>query len=163
LEQLVEKAVQATREFGPGAAVAPAEKRRGHKSRPTVMVVDDVSDARMILSVYLSKTGYQVVTAASAEDCLAKLRYHDVDAIVLDARMPGADARHVCRVLAEDPAFAGKRRVPVIVYTGYPDEYGREEVLSWGAADYVIKGGDMLPLITALIRHTQQASVEQRL
>ncbi|RMF22170.1 MAG: response regulator [Deltaproteobacteria bacterium] len=154
IEQLVEKAVSATREFAPGAVLSTS--RPGwRKTHPTVLVVDDVPDARMILSVYLSKTGYQVVTAASAEDCLAKLLHHDVDAIVLDVRMPGADGRHVCQVLAEDPAYAGKKDTPVIVYTGYPEEYGREEVLGWGASDYVVKGGDMLPLITALVRHTQ--------
>ncbi len=160
IEQLVEKAVSATREFAPGAVLETA-KPEWRKAHPTVLVVDDVPDARMILSVYLSKTGYQVVTAASAEDCLAKLLHHDVDAIVLDVRMPGADGRHVCRVLAEDPAYVGKRGTPIIVYTGYPEEYGREEVLAWGASDYVVKGGDMLPLITALVRHTQPFA-EQR-
>ncbi len=138
-------------EAAPG--LGPSQVHPG-KPHPTVLVVDDVADARMILSVYLSKTGYQVVTASSAEDCLAKLRHHDVDAIVLDARMPGGDGRHVCRVLAEDPDFEMKKNTPVIVYTGHPQEFSRDEVVAWGASDYVVKGGDMLPLISALVRYT---------
>ncbi len=125
------------------------------KEHPTVMVVDSGVDARTILSMYLSRTGFQVVTAASAEDCLAKLRYHDVDAIVLDAALPGADGGHVCRVLRNEEAYASKRATPVIVYTGYPDEYTRKLVAQWRADDYVVKGGDMLPLMTSLIRYTR--------
>jgi len=155
LASLVERAVSATRDFPPGATVAPHHGQDRLRSRASVMVVDDVADARLVLSLYLSKTGYQVVTAASAEDCLAKLLHHDVDAVILDARLPGADAGHVLRVMAEDPAYASKRGLPVIVYTGYPEEFPREKVLAWGAADYVVKSGDLLPLVSSLVRLTE--------
>jgi two-component system alkaline phosphatase synthesis response regulator PhoP len=122
-----------------------------------VLVVDDAPDALTVLSIFLSKTGYQVVTATSAEDCLAKLRHHRIDAVVLDAKMPGADGGHVCRVLREDPSYASRRHVPVIVYTGYPDDFPDSVRDEWHADDYVVKGGDMLPLITALVRHTTAA------
>ncbi len=151
LEELVEREVRLQQEFTPGAPV-----RTGRRTRPSVMVVDDLPDARKILSIYLSRTGYQVVTASGAEDCLAKLRHHDVDAVILDASMPGGGGAQVCRSLREDEMFAAKRHIPVIVYTGYPDDYPPSVVDAWGATDYVVKGGDMLPLITALVRHTKE-------
>ncbi len=147
-------------EIEPGATGARSAQTAdvGHlvpgKARPTVMVVDDATDARTILSLYLSRTGFQVVTAASAEDCLAKLRHHAVDAIVLDASLPGADGGHVCRVLRSESDFESKRRTPVIIYTGYPDEYTRTLANQWKADDYVVKGGDMLALMSSLLRHT---------
>ena len=150
IERLVEREVRLLHDFRPDAA----DGVRGRKSRPTVLVVDDAADALTVLSIYLSKTGYQVVTATSAEDALAKLRHHDVDAVVLDAKMPGADGSHLCRVLHDDPGYAGKRELPIIVYTGYPEDFPPEVRAEWQAADYVVKGGDMLPLITALVRHT---------
>ena len=148
LAELVEREVRTRREFTEGAVQSGA---LGH---PTIMVVDDSADARTILSIYLSRAGYNVVAATSAEDCLARLRHHSVDAIVLDARMPGADGSHVCRMLQEDVGLARFRDLPVIVYTAYPDEYPRAVVEKWGATEYLVKGGDMLPLITALVRHT---------
>lgn len=151
LEELVEREVRLQQEFSPGA---PA--KRGHGGRPSVMVVDDLPDARQILSIYLSRTGYHVVTASGAEDCLAKLRHHRVDAVVLDASMPGGGGAQVCRTLREDPLFAEKRDLPVVIYTAYPDEHPPSVVEAWGATDYVVKGGDMLPLITALVRHTKE-------
>ena len=152
LEKLVERDVSLRRDFRakPGDSVRPA------KAHPTVMVVDDAPDALTVLSIYLSKTGYQVVTATSAEDCLAKLRHHAIDAIVLDAKLSGASGEHVCRVLREDPAYAHRRDVPVIVYTGYPDDFPAEVRDEWKADDYVVKGGDMLPLMRALVRHTSR-------
>jgi CheY-like chemotaxis protein len=151
LEELVEREVRLQQDFTPGAPTI--EGRRG---RPSVMVVDDLPDARKILSIYLSRTGYQVVTASSAEDCLAKLRHHEVHAVVLDASMPGGGGAQVCRTLRQDPSYLAKRDLPVIVYTAYPDDYPPSVVETWGATDYVVKGGDMLPLITALVRHTKE-------
>ncbi|MFP6599515.1 MAG: response regulator [Deltaproteobacteria bacterium] len=132
------------------------------KSHPTVLVVDDLAEARTLLSIYLSKTGYQVVTASSAEDCLAKLLYHQVDAIVLDAELSGADGGHVLRVIREEDRYTAMRGIPVIIYTAYPDRVGREQAGRWGATEYVVKGGDMLPLMSALIRHTSATGAGAR-
>ncbi len=148
LADLVEREVRTRREFTEGAV------QTGALGHPTIMVVDDSADARTILSIYLSRAGYNVVAAHSAEDCLARLRHHAVDAIVLDARMPGADGGHVCRMLREDAGLSRLRDLPVIVYTAYPDQYPKAVAEKWGATEYLVKGGDMLPLITALVRHT---------
>jgi CheY-like chemotaxis protein len=149
LEDLVEREIQLQHEFSPGASV----ERQGRVGRATVMVVDDSVDARTILSIYLSRTGYQVVTAASAEDCLAKLRHHTVDAIVLDATMPGGGAEHFLRVVHSDPAYRDRASVPVIIYTAHPETMSRDRARQLGAADYLVKGGDLLPLLTTLVRH----------
>jgi CheY-like chemotaxis protein len=149
LEKLVERDVQLRRDF-----TSPTDAIRPARAHPTVLVIDDSPDTLKLLSIYLSRTGFQVVTACSAEDGLAKLRHHAIDALVLDAKMPGANGGHVCRVLQEDPAYAARRHVPVIVYTGCPEEFPSEVRARWRADEYVVKGGDMLPLITALVRHT---------
>lgn len=149
LESLVEREIKLQHEFAPGA-----QGRAGMRSgRATVMVVDDSADARTVLSIYLSRTGYQVVTASSAEDCLAKLRHHNIDAVVLDATMPGGGGEHFLRVLHGEQAYRDRAGIPVIVYTAHPETLSRERARDLGAADYLIKGGDMLPLLTTLVRH----------
>lgn len=149
LEDLVEREIKLQHEFSPGAAMEKA----GRIGRATVMVVDDSADARTILSIYLSRTGYQVVTASSAEDCLAKLRHHTIDAIVLDATMPGGGAEHFLRIVHSDPAYRERARIPVIIYTAHPESMTRERAHQLGATDYLVKGGDLLPLLTTLVRH----------
>ncbi len=65
--------------------------------------------------------------------------------------------------MRQDPAYADKRDVPLIVYTAYPEEFPERMVRDWGADEYVVKGGDMLPLITALVRRVRpQPQVEAR-
>jgi CheY-like chemotaxis protein len=150
LEDLVEREIKLQHEFSPGAE--GTSERTARPGRSTVMVVDDSADARTILSIYLSRTGYQVVTAASAEDCLAKLRHHRVDAVVLDATMPGGGGEHVLRVLASS-AVPGQKAPAIIVYTAHPEILGRDKARQLGASDYLVKGGDLLPLLTALVRH----------
>ncbi|MFQ5478077.1 MAG: PleD family two-component system response regulator [Candidatus Binatia bacterium] len=141
-----------------GVVEGNAAQVRRSKGRRSVMIVDDSPDARTILSIFLSKTGYQVVTAASAEDCLSKLLHHDVDAVILDPNMPGADGGHVCRVIREDPAFENRRNVTVIVYSADRYRFDREKAMGWGADDYVVKGGDMLPLLSSLMRHCDSSA-----
>jgi chemotaxis family two-component system response regulator PixH len=150
LEDLVEREIKLQHEFSPGAQ--GAAERAPRPGRSTVMVVDDSADARTILSIYLSRTGYQVVTAASAEDCLAKLRHHRVDAVVLDATMPGGGGEHVLRVLSSG-LVPGQKAPAIIVYTAHPEILDRDKARQLGASDYLVKGGDLLPLLTALVRH----------
>ncbi len=141
-------------------AVMGGRVRQRSRSRRNVLVVDSSPDARTVLSIYLSRTGYQVVTASSAEDCLSKLCYHDVDAVVLEPDMPGADGGHVCRIIRTDPAFKAHSRVPIIIYTSKPQKFDRNTADQWQASDYVVKGGDMLPLVSALLQCCEAAEAE---
>jgi len=157
LAELVEREFSLKREFRAGGVLGPSSPEFGG-GRPTVMIVDDSADARTILSMFLSKTGFHVVSAISAEDCLAKLRHHHIDALILDASMPGANGGYVCRTLRHDGTYSDLRDLPIIVYTAYPDDYSRDTVRSWGADEYVVKGGDLVPLVNALLRHTRSRS-----
>lgn len=74
--------------------------------------------------------------------------------------MPGADGGHVCRIIRTDPAFKAHSQVPVIIYTSNPQKFDRRIAEQWQANDYVVKGGDMLPLVSALLR-TCDAAVDQ--
>ncbi|HIF64824.1 MAG TPA: response regulator [Deltaproteobacteria bacterium] len=141
-------------------AVMGGRVRQRSRSRRNVLVVDSSADARTVLSIYLSRTGYQVVTASSAEDCLSKLCYHDVDAVVLEPDMPGADGGHVCSIIRTDPAFKAYSRVPIILYTSKPQKFDRNTAERWQASDYVVKGGDMLPLVSALLQSCEAAEAQ---
>jgi two-component system nitrogen regulation response regulator NtrX len=57
----------------------------------TILVVDDEKDIRIALSGILEDEGYQVVTAASGDKALEKLREDLPDLVLLDIWMPGMD------------------------------------------------------------------------
>ncbi|MCW5834345.1 MAG: response regulator [Labilithrix sp.] len=95
-------------------------------SRPTlpqarevsVLVVEDEEPMLRIAVRALSRSGYRVLPAASAEEALAKIaEVGNVDALVTDLVLPGLDGRRLAEMLtARDPTLA------VLYTSGYTDD-----------------------------------------
>lgn len=67
----------------------------------TVLIVDDDSDTREMLTILLEINGWHVLTAPSGEAALNLLRDEEIAAVVLDNRMPGLSGLEVAaRLLA---------------------------------------------------------------
>jgi CheY-like chemotaxis protein len=56
-----------------------------------VMLVDDDEETREVLTTFFSRSGAQVITAASAAEGLALFDKQRPDAIIADIGMPGED------------------------------------------------------------------------
>jgi two-component system, OmpR family, KDP operon response regulator KdpE len=54
-----------------------------------ILVVDDDTDARSLISEALELSGRSVVTAASGEEALDQMRAEYFDLVLLDVNMPG--------------------------------------------------------------------------
>jgi CheY-like chemotaxis protein len=77
-----------------------------------VLVVDDDSDIRSVMSDLLIDEGYQVRTAVNGRDALATLSTWQPDVILLDLMMPIMDGWTFLANLQSDQQL---RRIPVIV------------------------------------------------
>ena len=97
-----------------------------------VLIVDDQSCVRELLSEELISEGYRVTTAGDAESISGHLRFSQPDLIVLDLYLDGPDGIRVLRdIKREDPDL------PVIIFTAY-DSYMDDPRLCQ-ADGYVIK------------------------
>ena len=97
-----------------------------------ILIVDDQSCVRELLSEELLSEGYRVTTAGDAESISGHLRFSRPDLIVLDLYLDGPDGIGVLRdIKREDPDL------PVIIFTAY-DSYMDDPRLSQ-ADGYVIK------------------------
>jgi two-component system cell cycle response regulator len=84
---------------------------------PTVLVVDDEEDVRVVLGRLLDREGYGVALAADGASALDAVAGQSPDVVLLDVRMPGdIDGFDVCRRLRSDPAT---RLLPVVIITGF--------------------------------------------
>jgi len=110
----------------------------------TVLIVDDDTAARELLSASLKSAGYRLVHAASGEEALALARTVRPDAITLDVMMPKPDGWEVLSTLKADADLCD---IPVVMVTMAPD---RGIGLSLGAVDVLTKPVDRARL-TALI------------
>jgi signal transduction histidine kinase/CheY-like chemotaxis protein len=138
--------VRLPREVTPAAAVEPAEQpafqvaspgsadaAHPTSDRPTVLVVDDDSNARDLTGRILARAGYRVVTAITANEAWRLLQATPPDAVVLDVILPGRSGWSLLESMRTDPRLA---RIPVVV-TSMLDRESRS--LELGALAHLIK------------------------
>jgi PAS domain S-box-containing protein len=111
-----------------------------------VLIIDDDSDTRKLLSVGLQNHGFEPVEAVDGESGIAAAFAQSPDLVLLDLHLPGTDGFGVLQQLKRSPATA---QIPVIVVTGDEDLWlgARARVLALGAADFVAKPFEMDALI----------------
>jgi DNA-binding response OmpR family regulator len=117
-----------------------------------VLIVDDDALMRRSLAFNLEKAGYDVSTAASAEDALAQVHLSPPDLVLLDISLPGMDGLDALRRLRQQTA-----EVPVIFLTARRRELDQVVGLELGADDYVTKPFDvdvLLARIKAVLRRS---------
>ncbi|MFW6271246.1 MAG: response regulator transcription factor [Bacillota bacterium] len=64
-------------------------------SEPKILVVDDDQNVLEILTMYLKKENYMVITADNGKKALRKARNANPDLIILDIMMPEIDGKEV--------------------------------------------------------------------
>lgn len=116
-----------------------------------VAIVDDEADMRQSISQWLSLSGYETETYASAADALKVLRNGYPAVVVSDIKMPGMDGMaFLKRLLHVDSSF------PVILITGHGDVPMAVEAMRIGAWDFMEKPFDPDRLST-LVRKAIEA------
>ena len=118
-----------------------------------ILVVDDEEDICAILKFNLSKEGYEVVTANSAEEALT-LDIASFNLLLLDVMMGGISGFELTHRLKADPATAD---VPVIFITARDTEDDAVEGLDIGADDYISKPfsiREVVSRVKAVLRRT---------
>lgn len=118
-----------------------------------ILVVDDEEDICAILKFNLSKEGYEVVTANSAEEALT-LDIASFNLLLLDVMMGGMSGFELTGKLKTDSKTAG---VPVIFITARDTEDDAVEGLDLGADDYISKPfsiREVVSRVKAVLRRT---------
>lgn len=125
--------------------------------RPHILVVDDDSEIRTLLSEYLEAQGFRATAVPDAKGMRRQLDSSDIDLIVLDLMLPGESGLAVCRDLRT------RSQVPIIMLTALGEEIDRIVGLEVGADDYLPKPfnpRELLGRIKAVLRRTSQAATE---
>lgn len=119
-----------------------------------ILVCDDETDVREMLSEYLAKRGFRVTTAGNAVELRTAIEAEKPDLILLDINMPGEDGLSVLRSFSSDDAPA------VVMLTAAGDVVDRIVGLEMGADDYLGKPVDLRELtarIKAVLRRRAAA------
>jgi excisionase family DNA binding protein len=103
-------------------------------SRPRILVVDDESSIRDVLSKTLGLAEYDVDVAPDGRAALERLRLMPYDLLITDLKMPGIDGLTVIR-----EARRYRPDLPVIIITGFSTEASAIEAINLGVAGYLTK------------------------
>ncbi|HEY6828744.1 MAG TPA: response regulator, partial [Gemmatimonadaceae bacterium] len=103
-----------------------------------IMVVDDDRSIRETLESHFRDSGYQVSTAASAEEALSRVSATDPALVITDVRMSGMDGLTLLATLREH-----RPETDVIVITAFEDMRTAIEAMRAGAMDYLVKPLDL--------------------
>ena len=101
-----------------------------------ILVVDDEESIVDLLSLRLTKAGYEVETAENGMDGLNKARTAAHDLIILDIMLPGINGYKVCQMLKFDENF---RHIPIILLTAKNQDEDRDMGMKTGADLYLVK------------------------
>ena len=104
-----------------------------------VLVVDDILSNVKLLEAKLTTEYFEVVSAYSGLEALAKMDEATPDIVLLDVMMPGMDGFEVCRRIKSNPKSA---HVPVVMVTALDQPADRVAGLEAGADDFLTKPVD---------------------
>ncbi len=121
----------------------------------TILVVDDDHKIVDLVTLYLKRDGYNVLTAHDGQEALDTARRKRPDLIVLDLLLPELDGADVCRLLRAES------NVPIIMLTARSTDEDKLRGLDLGADDYVTKPfnpRELMARIRAVLRrvHPQE-------
>ena len=115
-----------------------------------ILIVDDNATNLKLLRVLLSKEGYKIRTAESAEDAMAVLKESRPQLILMDIQLPGMDGLDLTRQLKADP---DTRDIIILAVTSYAMKTDQEKALAAGCNGYVTKPIDTRALPDLLRRY----------
>jgi two-component system phosphate regulon response regulator PhoB len=87
--------------------------------KDVILVVDDEEDIRELVRYNLSKSGFNVVTAATGEEALQIAQQTKPMLVVLDIMLPGIDGLEVCRRLKGDRNLS---QTPIVMVSALGEE-----------------------------------------
>jgi len=121
-------------------------------TQAAILIVEDDPGIRRGLAEGLSDSGYLVVTAASAEDALARLAVISVDLALIDLKLPGIDGVALMRQLRRlSPATV------LVIMTANPSTDSAIQSLRLDAHDYLLK-----PFTLDQVEQVVRGGLEQR-
>ncbi|WP_044025283.1 phosphate regulon transcriptional regulator PhoB [Roseobacter litoralis] len=131
--------------------------------QPLVLVVEDESAQREVLTYNLEAEGFAVSRAENGEEAMMLVDETAPDLIVLDWMMPNLSGIEVCRRLKSKPET---RAIPIIMLSARSEEVDRVRGLETGADDYVIKPYSVVELMARVrsqLRRVRPAATGERL
>lgn len=105
----------------------------------TILVVDDSTSIRLMVSFTLKGAGYEVIEAVDGQDGLDKAKTVAVNLVMTDQNMPRMDGLTLIRSLRELPQY---KNAPILMLTTVSSESMKAKGKAAGATGWIVKPFD---------------------
>jgi len=124
----------------------------------TVLVVDDEENARLFISEFLAKEGYDTLDAGTLKDAREKISQGDCDIILLDVQLPDGYGPHLL-----DEVSSLFNKPLIIIITAYGDIEMAVEAMKKGAHDFLTKPIELTQLKKSVKRAEEIIAMRREL
>jgi two-component system chemotaxis response regulator CheY len=102
----------------------------------TVLVVDDSTSMRQMVSFTMKEAGFDVIEGANGQEALTNVQGKAVNLVITDLNMPVMDGMSLIRQLRAQPAF---KFTPILMLTTESQEAKKQEGKAAGATGWIVK------------------------
>lgn len=121
-----------------------------HLENVRVLLVEDDTDSRELLTTVFESRGAQVHACSNAADALVALNHLTPTVVVSDIGMPGVDGYELIQRIRKREAISGATAVPAIALSAYAQAADRTRALACGFQTHVAKPVDPAELLTVV-------------
>ncbi len=128
-------------------------------NKTKILLVDDDPNIRQLVSLYLTREGFEVEEAQRGDEALKQFKAAAPSLILLDIMLPGIDGWQVCREVRK------VSNIPIIMLTAKDETFDKVLGLELGADDYLSKPfepKELVARIKAVIRRYQGAEAPDK-
>lgn len=125
------------------AAIAGSSQKKAAPA-PTILVIEDYSDTRELLSALLQTHGYNVVEAEDGIEGILKAGWLYPDLIIMDLSLPEMDG---VEAAARIHAQSKLSRIPIFVVSAYLTDAVERDVRAAGCVEVFAKPFDAQALL----------------
>jgi DNA-binding NtrC family response regulator len=121
-------------------------------NKPRVLLIDDEPDILEVMSMMLTRDGFEISLAASGEEALGILKSHVFDVVVCDFMMPKMDGITMLKQVR-----ANKDYTPYIFFSGNADDSHGTKMVGLGAYELLPKTQikNLSEVIKKTIKHNE--------
>jgi diguanylate cyclase (GGDEF)-like protein len=127
--------------------------------RPRILIVDDISDNRTILTRRFQRRGFDVVEADNGFTAIELIEKDPFDVVLLDVMMPGIDGIETLKRIRGQRSAS---TLPVIMVTAKSESANIVDALELGANDYVTKPVDFAVALARVNTQISRKRAEQQ-
>lgn len=117
-----------------------------------VLLVDDVKLFLEFERTFFERTGCQILTASSGDECVELARAEKPHIVLLDYEMPRKKGDEICRILKGDERT---KHIPILMVTTFDNEEIRRKCMDAGATGFVAKpisGKELLEKVVGILK-----------